>query len=56
MFRNSNWSSMRNASYKDLPATIRWKDKNTREEGVVAITMNEDKRKTADIIRELRDQ
>ena len=56
VFRNGNWSSQRNKSYKDLPVTIRWKNTESGEEGVVAITMNKDRKLTKDIIRELREQ
>lgn len=55
-FRNGNWSSRRNKTIKDLPATIRRRNTESGDEGVGAITMNKDRKLTKDIIRELREQ
>jgi hypothetical protein len=55
VIRNGDWSRQKN-TYKNLPNVVRWKDTLTGEEGVVAITIGSNKRKTADIIRKLMEQ
>ena len=50
MLRNGNWSQMRN-TYDNVSSVVRWKDEMTDDEGIVAITMKSNKKKTEDIIR-----